>query len=265
MGLVKTPAVVVGRHALGESDRLVTFYTREFGKVRGVARAARRARSRFGSALELFTLGELIGFDTGRSDLLRIDHFDIARPFDRIREDLVRLGQASWMLECLGRLTAEQDRHRALYGLLVRSLRAVEESSRPSQVSICFGVRCVDLVGHRLRLDRCVGCDRPYPFPNAHLDVDGGGLVCEPCGRAAGAALPISAATVDVLGRLRSLTWAQAQAVPLGAAEAEITAILDAQVSRLAGRPTRTPRFLRAIARVSSAEAPRAATAGESL
>ena len=51
MALRKTQAVVIGRMALGESDRLVTFYTREFGKVRGVAKAARRQRSRFGSAL----------------------------------------------------------------------------------------------------------------------------------------------------------------------------------------------------------------------
>src|SRR5678816_4406650 len=46
-----------GRRELGESDRLVDFYTLEFGKLRGVAKAARRVRSRFGSALELFTLG----------------------------------------------------------------------------------------------------------------------------------------------------------------------------------------------------------------
>ncbi|MEK7362365.1 MAG: DNA repair protein RecO, partial [candidate division NC10 bacterium] len=69
MALRKTQAVVIGRMALGESDRLVTFYTREFGKVRGVAKAARRPRSRFGSSLELFTQGQLLFFETERSDL----------------------------------------------------------------------------------------------------------------------------------------------------------------------------------------------------
>ena len=66
MALFRSRALVTGRRALGESDRLVEFYTRGYGKVRGVARSARRMRSRFGSALEPFTLGELVFFDTGR-------------------------------------------------------------------------------------------------------------------------------------------------------------------------------------------------------
>jgi len=74
MALYKTQGIVIGRRALGESDRLVDFYTRDHGRVRGVAKSARRTRSRFGSALELFTLGELCFFDTGRSELVRVDH-----------------------------------------------------------------------------------------------------------------------------------------------------------------------------------------------
>src|SRR5438132_9537248 len=125
MGLEKTQAVVIGRRGLGESDRLVTFYSRRFGRIHGVARAARRPRSRFAGALELFTLGELLFFDTGRSDLLRIDHFDVVRPLARLRDDLERLGHASWIIECVNRLTEERDAHAALFGLLTRSLRTM--------------------------------------------------------------------------------------------------------------------------------------------
>ena len=79
--LGKTAAVVIGSFPLGESDRLVTFYSRDFGKIRGVAKSARRMRSRFGSALELCTLGELVFFDGGRGDLVQVDRFPIdARP-----------------------------------------------------------------------------------------------------------------------------------------------------------------------------------------
>ena len=91
MPLHRTPGVVIGRRALGESDRLVTFYTREFGKVRGVAKSARRPRSRFGGGLELFTHGQLLFFETERSTLVQVDHFDIVRPFATVREDLLSL------------------------------------------------------------------------------------------------------------------------------------------------------------------------------
>ncbi|PYN45828.1 MAG: DNA repair protein RecO [Candidatus Rokuibacteriota bacterium] len=144
MALGKSAAVVIGSFPLGESDRLVTFYSRDFGKIRGVAKAARRMRSRFGSALELCTLGELVFFDAGRSELVRVDHFDITHPFQRVREDLERLAQAAWIVECVARLTAERDRHVALFGLLVRGLRALEGSRKPARVAICFGVRYIE-------------------------------------------------------------------------------------------------------------------------
>src|SRR5436305_15176845 len=119
MALGKSAAVVVGSFPLGERDRVVTFYSRDFGKIRGVAKASRRIRSRFAGALELFTLGEMVFFDTGRSELVRIDHFVILHPFDRVRRDLERLGQASWIFECVARLTDEHDLHVSLDALQV--------------------------------------------------------------------------------------------------------------------------------------------------
>ena len=171
MAIHKTPAIVIGRRELGESDRLVDFYTLEFGKLRGVAKAARRVRSRFGSALELFTLGELVFFDTGRSELVRVDHFDIVTPFVGLREHLERLGQGAWAIECVARLSADRDPHPALFRLLVRDLRALEGSGRPAWISVCFALRAVDLLGHRPRIDRCLVCGRAYPFSEAVLDI----------------------------------------------------------------------------------------------
>src|SRR5258706_2445565 len=120
MALRKSNAMVIGSFPLGESDRVVTFYSRDHGKIRGVAKAARRPRSRFTGALELFTLGELVFFDTGKSDLVRIDHFDVLHPLARLRDDLDRLGHASWIVECVGRLTADRDPHVGLFALLAR-------------------------------------------------------------------------------------------------------------------------------------------------
>jgi DNA repair protein RecO (recombination protein O) len=141
MALGRSAAVVIGSFPLGESDRVVTFFSRDFGRLRGVAKAARRIRSRFGGALELFTLGQLVFFDTGRSDLVRIDHFDVTHPFAALREDLDTLGESAWIVEVVARTTGERDRQPALYGLLVRALRAMQTSPRPARVAVCFGVR----------------------------------------------------------------------------------------------------------------------------
>jgi len=248
MGLGTSAAVVIGSFPLGESDRVVTFFSREFGRVRGVAKAARRIRSRFGGALELFTLGQLVFFDTGRSELVRIDHFDVTHPFAPLRENLETLGEAAWMVEIVARTTGERDRQPALYGLLVRALRAMEVAARPPRVAVCFGVRCLDVLGHRPRLDRCAECGRAYPFPRPALAE--GGVVCEAC-RPSTDAVPVAPATVAAFERLRGLRWEEAVASPIGRAGPELRAVLDTHLSRLIGQPTRSGRFLRDVRRLS--------------
>jgi DNA repair protein RecO (recombination protein O) len=245
MALFRSRALVTGRRALGESDRLVEFYTRGYGKVRGVARSARRMRSRFGSALEPFTLGELVFFDTGRQDLVRVDHFDIVHPFVAVREDLERLGRGAWMAECLSRLTADRDPHPALFGLAVRSLRALESRSiAPARVTISFAARAVHLLGHRPRLDRCVACGRAHPLAAPVLDMTAGGLVCAGC-RPAADALAVSASAVGALERLHGLGWDEGLRLPFGPSlTRELSALLEGVVARLMGRVPQSSRFM---------------------
>ena len=151
----------------------------------------------------------------------------------------------------------------ALFGLLVRAMRALEGSVKPARVALAFGVRCIEALGHRPRLDACVECGRAYPFPRASLGA--GGLVCEACARRAGDALPISPSAIDALDRLRSLAWDEALVRAIGRAEAELGDLLDAQVSRLIGHPTRSTKFLRELQRISPAPADRAETKRETM
>jgi DNA repair protein RecO (recombination protein O) len=250
MALYKTRAIVIGRRPFGESDRLVDFYTREHGKVRGIARSARRPRSRFGSALELFTLGEMVFFDTGRSELVQVDHFDIVRSFVGVREHLERLGQGAWAVEVVARLSADRDPQPALFALLARALQTMETSARPARVAVCFGLRAVDLLGHRPRIDRCMSCGRPHPFDDPALDVTAGGLVCTACRQGADA-IPLSGSLVGTLKRLRALSWEEALRLNLAAdLDAELAMVLEGLLARLMGRYPLSSRFITQTRRV---------------
>lgn len=251
MGLGRSTAIVIGSFPLAESDRVVSFFSRDFGKIRGVARAARRMRSRFGSALELLTLGELVFFDAGRSDLVQVDHFDIVHPFERVRADLERLGQAAWMVECVGRLTADRDPHATVYGLLVRALRSVEAGAPPRRAATAFGLRCVDALGHRLRIDACVACGRRVAGSRVGLtvDVDAGGVCCAACAARGRGAIPVDGDILGAFRRLRAMSWPDAMTVALGPGEPVVRDIVDTHVAALAGQPVRTSRFLREIER----------------
>jgi DNA repair protein RecO (recombination protein O) len=248
VALGKSAAVVIGSFPLGESDRVVTFFSREFGKIRGVARAARRIRSRFGGSLELLTLGQLVFFDTGRSDLVRIDHFDVVRPFARVRGDLDRLGQGAWIAECTARLTADRDPHAAVFGLIVRALGSLDDGRPPRRVAVAFGIRCVEMLGHRLRADACVGCGRRSAAPVA-IDVEAGGVVCAECEGDAPSPLHVAPQTIAALRRERTLAWDAATTNRLGSAERELRDVLDRQVALLMGQTPRTLRFVREMER----------------
>jgi len=75
--MLKTPAITLKSRKWGEADRIVTFYTIRFGKLRGVARGARRMKSRFGSALEPFVHCDLNLFEKHNDPLYRITQADI--------------------------------------------------------------------------------------------------------------------------------------------------------------------------------------------
>src|SRR5207244_10583562 len=106
----------------------------------------------------------------------------------------------------VARLSADRDPQPALFGLLVRALQAMETAARPARVAVCFGLRAVDLLGHRPRIDRCMSCGRLHPFDDPALDVAAGGLVCAAC-RPGADAIPLSGALVGTLKRLRALSW----------------------------------------------------------
>jgi DNA repair protein RecO (recombination protein O) len=241
MPLLRGEGIVLRTRDLGEHDRLVTLYTRDHGKLTLVARGARRLRSRFAGALELFTWGEFVGFEREGRALLQLDHFDIRRPFRPLREDLARLGQGARIVEGIARLTPERDPQPATFALLLRALRALETEG-PARVHLAFTLRLLDLLGHRPRLDRCGGCARAVGTHDVAFDAGDGSVRC---GRCRGPAAALAPAVAAALRGLQGASWAarlRARIAP--AVEQEAAALLDDYVAGLVGAPLRVPRFL---------------------
>lgn len=250
MPLIRTQGIVLRARALGEHDRLVTLYTRDLGRLTAVARGARRVRSRFGAALELFTWGEAVGFERDGRELVRLDHFDIHRSFRRLREDLDRLAHGARMVEAVLRLTGERDPQPPCFALLLRALRALETGAA-TRVPLAFTLRFLDLLGHRPRLDRCVGCGRAAGILGSGgmgFDTGRGGLVCAACrprGGGVAAGGPVSPRALAVLRGLQGAAWeARLNARIAAPLEHEAASLLDAYVETLVGGPLRTSRFL---------------------
>jgi DNA repair protein RecO (recombination protein O) len=187
MNLVVTPAVLLGSVPYRESDRIVTLYTRDQGKVSAVARGARKSRRRFGASLSLFVLGEatLREKRTGASELMTLERFDAARDFSALGADVVKLAHASYVTELVHRLTAPRHVDAAIYELLAVAYETIAGAAPSADLLRAVELRLLDELGLRPALDRCAACsateETRLDEPGAVLDPNRGGLLCARC------------------------------------------------------------------------------------
>jgi DNA repair protein RecO (recombination protein O) len=202
MPLHTTEAIVIGGHNLGEADRIIPFFTRKLGKVRAVARGARRVRSRYGGTLELFTLGQLVFFEWPNRTLHKINEFSVIEPFAGLKADLGRLSRGAYLVELTGASVEEGEPNEEIFLLLRDALTLLVLHDEPRLLR-SFEIRLLRIVGYLLELYRCLVCRSMLgPDTAPAISPSRGGLVCSRCLSRAPDSLPISA---DSLGFLRSV------------------------------------------------------------
>src|SRR2546430_13324721 len=130
--MLKTPAITLKSRKWGEADRIVTFYTVRFGKLRGLARGARRMKRRFGSALEPFVHCALNLFEKHNDPLYRITQADIRETFPRLREDLAAMSGAARMVNLVAAVTAEGDPAPRIFPTLLGGRRWLQTAGGPA-------------------------------------------------------------------------------------------------------------------------------------
>jgi len=188
--LVRTEAVVLRRHDLGEADRIVTLYTASGGKLRAVAKGVRRPTSRLGGHLELFTRCQVM-LARGRN-LDIITQVETVDPHLGIRENLWRASLAYYAAEIIDRLTEDRSDSPGLYDLLTQALERIANSRRPNHALHLFLVQLLSGLGYRSELQRCVQCRRPLEAVENGFSAIAGGALCPNCRALDAASRPLS-------------------------------------------------------------------------
>lgn len=181
MPLREDEAFVLRAHPLGESDRIVSFLTRMTGKVRGVAKGARRSRRRFGSSLELLSRVRLRYFERERSDLARIDGADLQESFYRLQEDPERGAAMACLAEVADAFAREQQEDEALFRLLHATLRAIRDDLSLDLALRYFEIWTLRLHGVLPSLSRCGGCGGSLAGGGGRYDRRESAVLCGKC------------------------------------------------------------------------------------
>lgn len=233
-------AIVLGVTDYREADRIVTFFSLEHGKLKGVARGAKRSVRRFGGALELFARLKLqVGLHDG---LCQIHGADILTIYPHIREELSNIGHASYACELTDHLLPEAMGNPRLFRLLTAYLEYLDLAPASPSDRRFFEVNLLNILGYRPLLTRCVACGTDLAGTRGRWRIaSAGGILCGQCGRGESA---VSLPTVELLDRaMRTGRFGEVRFAPTQIAEAGN--LLDAAIASHLSRPLRSLSFLR--------------------
>lgn len=178
--LYRTDAVILRRHDVGEADRLLTLYTPERGKVRAIAKGARKPSSRKAGHLELFMHSSLLIAKGRNLDL--ITQAETIHGYRALREDLERLTQAHYVAELLDQLSTEGQESKLTFDLLVTTLQRLCDTHDLMLTTRIYELRLLALEGYQPQLFRCLDCGETIQPVTNYFDPTQGGVLCPRCG-----------------------------------------------------------------------------------
>lgn len=181
--MIKTKALVVKEHIVGESDKYVTLFTKEYGKIQALAPKAKKVDKGFASATQLFVYGDFIL--TLFKDTYRLVSVDMIEMFHGIRNNLEALSYASYVMEFLQYVTEPMLAQPTLLRLTLQTLKALTyEGVSYKLIRRIFELRALGELGFMLQLNGCTSCGEVLEEKEKnryYFSAESGGLLCEDC------------------------------------------------------------------------------------
>src|SRR3954470_308242 len=166
MPVYTSDALILRTYKLGETDRIVVFLTRDRGKKRGVARGARRAKSKFTGALESLTRAGVAYYERELRDLVRINYIEMQRSplavVARNIADAAALGHAEYFAELIDKWAPEGHADERLYRLGSSIIDALADGAPIDRLARYFEFWLLRLQGVYPQLSACPVCGGPY-------------------------------------------------------------------------------------------------------
>lgn len=180
----KTIGIILKSRNYSEADKLLTVYTRSFGKINAIAKGARKIKSRFGSSLESFTESKFLMFKNEHKELYLITQSETENSFFNILRTIKKFSVSSAVTEFFYVFTPFSEKNIPLYNLLHFVLRLISYANYEEKILLMFMVKFLSLGGYKIHLSSCSACGRGikmYPALKIKLSPKYGGIICESC------------------------------------------------------------------------------------
>src|SRR5258707_6228381 len=220
MSLRESEAIVLRSYPLREADLLVTLFTRVEGKVKGVARSAKKSKRRFGGALEPMTYVRAFYDVRERQELARLDSCEVLESPMASEVTYARAVALGHIAELLHELLPDRDANDAIFRLTLSVLH-VPTGSDVSMTVTYFDLWLTRLVGFLPELTECIVCGRGLNGSRAYFHALADGLMCPDDKRLASSEISSESRTLAAamfgapVESFAELTWPKSQGADL--------------------------------------------------
>jgi DNA repair protein RecO (recombination protein O) len=189
--IVKTEAIVLKSMKYGETSKIVTFYTKEYGKIKGIVKGARKAKSKFGSSLETFSYVQFVMYKKENRSLHLVSQCDLLKTYKTLTTYLDKLAIGLKVVELVDKISHDEERNTKMFKLVLEVFDALEKQTENLQNIFCiFEIKLIELLGYQLSFDRCGICKKNiFELDNSSLtlvfDSSKGSPICSNCRKSA--------------------------------------------------------------------------------
>lgn len=245
---LRTEAVILRRQEIGEADRLLVLLTPGHGKLRALAKGARKPIARKAGHLELYALVDM-QLARGR-EWYYVREAETREPFLPLREDLVRTAYASHLVELIDRFTGEQDASRAEFTLLRDALGWLCTDTDPRTVARYFELRLLALAGFAPALHQCVIGQEELRPRDQYFSPPDGGVICPDHHGEIERGMPIGLPALKTLRYMQTQPWEAVRMVRISSTlHLELERLMLAYLTFVLEQRLQSVEFLRRLRR----------------
>lgn len=242
----KAIAIVLRVVEFSETSSICTLFTREFGKIHGLAKGARRPKGPFESALDLLSVCRVVFLRKSSDSLDLLTEAKLERRFRPADGDLISLYAAYYVAELLGELTDDYDPHPELFDAAMQTLLALRERGTAARTILRFELTALRLLGHLPAMIHCAECGTRLATTGrlsfAMLD---GGALCTDCRTGKRQIVSVNATALGLMSQFADENtegWRKLEYDPR--VMGELRGVLNRYLSHLIGRAPKMHKLL---------------------
>jgi DNA repair protein RecO (recombination protein O) len=185
MAFCKTEAIAIYQKDYSESSQIITFYTKDYGRITLLGRGIKRQKHRYLNPPDFFSYNEIVFLDKSPQSINLLTEITIKDDFPHLRANLERLNKAFYIAEFLMEFTEQSEPNRELFDLVLKTIKQLSVSlnniDKEEIAVFSFEAQALKYLGYMPNTLCCVICEKVTDSPRVSFSLYNGSFICSDC------------------------------------------------------------------------------------